>query len=248
MPKSLYDAAESPYASAGYYLARPLQHSPHASAKRIPERIISASSCLCEFFPGPWAIRWSSDDRDRRERSAAVFGIPAAKIDGVVEWATASFQKIIGWPNTFYTLDAALAARAEFLAKDLDVNVFGLGLHHDDTDRFLREAAPDERKSGYSPTGETGIYQCLKTQSRIAPGGQQIGFELLAMMFGLLTCSWLCNGLEAVCAEQLQVQTNEYGLFSAYADARRCAEHVSRDEVGAEPGLWLPWLITRYSA
>ena len=84
-----------------------------------------------------------------------------------------------------------------------------LGLHHDDTDRFLREAAPDERKSGYSPTGETGIYQCLKTQSGIAPGGQHIGFELLAMMFGLLTCSWLCNGLEAVCAEQLQVQTNE---------------------------------------
>jgi hypothetical protein len=244
----MYDAAESPYASGGYYLARPLQHGPHASVKLIPERIISASSCFCEFFPGAWAIRWSSDDRDQRERSAAVFGIPAAKIDGVVEWATTSFQKVIGWPNTFYTIDAALAAHAEFLAKDLDVNVFGLGLHRDDMERFLREAEPEEKKPGYSQTGETGIYQCLKTQSRIAPGGQHVGFELLAMMFGLLTCSWLCNGLEAVCAEQLQVQPNEYGLISEYADARRCAEYVSGDEVGAEPGLWLPWLITRYSA
>ena len=75
-----------------------------------------------------------------------------------------------------------------------------------------------------------------------------MGFELLAMMFGLLTCSWVCNGLEAVCAEHLQVQPNEYGSIPEYADARRCAEYVSRDEVGAEPGLWLPWLITRYPA
>ena len=244
----MYDAAESPYASGGYYLARPLQHGPHASAKLIPERIISASSCLCEFFPGAGrsgGLRTTGTNANvqrlfsafRRPRSTAWLNGPPA-----------SFQTVFGWPNTFYTLDAALAARAEFLAKDLDVNIFGLGLHRDDTERFLREAAPEERKPGYSQTGETGIYECLKTQSRIAPGGQHIGFELLAMMFGLLTCSWLCNGLEAVCAEQLQVQTNEYGLIPAYADARRCAEYVSRDEVGAEPGLWLPWLITRYSA
>ena len=97
----MYDAAESPYASGGYYLARPLQHGPQASAKLIPERIFSASSCLCEFFPGSWSIRWSSDDRDQRERSAAVFGIPAAKIDGVVEWATSSFQTVLGWPRNF---------------------------------------------------------------------------------------------------------------------------------------------------
>lgn len=244
----MYKTPEDQFVSAGYCIACRSKRAPHRSAKRIPETFISASGCICDFFPDSWAIRWSSDARKERERAAAAFGIQPDKIDGVVEWATTSFQKVFGWPKIFYSLEAAVVARSEFISNSVDIAVFGLGLHCDDTNQFLRVARPEDEKSGCSQAGETGIYECVKLQHTLAPGGQHLGFELLVIMFGLLTCSWLCNGLEAICAEQLQVKPNAYGFISEYADARRCAEYVSRDEVRSEPGLWLPWLITLYSA
>ena len=141
-----------------------------------------------------------------------------------------------------------MASRHKFIGNDLDVAVSGLGLHRDDTARFPEVAKPEDKKPGYSQAGETGIFECVKSGFAPAPGGQHLGFELLATMFGILTCSWLCNGLETVCAEELTVKPNEHGLIAEYSDARRCAEYIGRDEVGAEPGLWLPWLITVYSA
>jgi hypothetical protein len=244
----MYTLQVREFVSAGYYLTRRARPSPCTAGKLIPNTFISASSCICDFFPDSWTIRWSSDERQERERAATDFGIPADKIDAVIEWATAAFQKMFGWPNAFYSLDAAVAARREFVAREVDVAVFGLALQRNDAARFLEVEKPRDTTPGYSQGGETGIYECLKSQSILEPGGRHIGFELLATMFGILTCSWLCNGLETVCAEELSVKPNEYGLIADYSDARRCAEYVSRDEIGAEPGLWLPWLITTYSA
>ena len=246
--ENVHAVLEGQFVSAGYCVARRAKRGPHTSAELIPETFLSASSCLGKFFPGSWAIRWSSDDQQEREREAAHFGIRPDQIDRVMEWATSSFQEVFGWPNVFYSLDAALAARREFIGNDLDVAVFGLGLHCNDAVRFLEVAKPEDKKPGYSQAGETGIYECVKAGSGLAPGGQDLGFELLTTMFGILTCSWLCNGLETVCAEELTVKPNQYGLIAGYSDARRCAEYVGRDEVGAEPGLWLPWLINVYSA
>lgn len=140
-----------------------------------------------------------------------------------------------------------MAARSEFLSRDIDVAVFGLGLHRDDIEEFLRQGKPEEQKPGYAPQGEAGIYECVKAQSSIALTGEHVGFELLAMFFGILTCSWLCNGLETLCAEKLGIRPNVYGFINEYPDARRCAEYISGGDVGAEPGLWQPWLVTLYS-
>src|SRR5579872_4485656 len=128
---------ESQFLSAGYYLARPSNRGPHTSARLIPARLISASTCICEFFPDAWTIQWiSSVDQKERERSAAAFRLKPDEIDRIMQWATSSFQKQFGWPNTFYTLEEAFAARSEFLARDLDMAVFGLGLHCDHSEEF----------------------------------------------------------------------------------------------------------------
>jgi hypothetical protein len=239
---------EHQFLSGGYYLTRPANRGSYISAKLIPERILSASSCICQFFPDTWAIQWTADDQGERKESAAAFQIPPEKLDRIIQWATDSFEKLFGWPNVFYSLEAAMAARSEFLPKDLDVTVFGLGLHRDDAGEFLKWAKPPSQIPGYSPQGEKGIYQCINARNTIAVGGRQIGFELLSLFVGQLDHSWLCNGLETVCDEKLNVRPNEYGFIAEYSDAKRCTEYISRGEVGAEPGLWKPWLITLYSA
>ena len=34
-----------------------------------------------------------------------------------------------------------------------------------------------------------------------------------------------------------------HGLIGTFAEARKCVKYISRADVGAEPELWLPWLI-----
>jgi hypothetical protein len=223
----------STYLSGGYYVAR-------------LSGILSASDCMCSFFPDTWAIKWSSDSVEDRSKKAAAFGISNTALPEVVAWASESFEKSFGWPSAFYTLEAAQKARARFLPDDPDIVTFGLGLHESDAERFLTAAKLEETKPGCAPMGEIGVFQCVSSGEKVVAGGDFAGFELLATYLGRLTCSWLCSGLEKDCADQLGIVTNQLGFVQTYAEASRCAEFIAGDTVGAEPGLWLPWLITIY--
>jgi hypothetical protein len=235
------------YLSAGYYLARPSRRAEYMSPELIPEQVLSASGCICEFFPDDWAIEWASVSNEQRLRAARLFGIAPDNLGGVTEWATENIGKAFGWPSAFYTLEAAEQARVVLLPPDTNVVVFGLGLHEAEVDDFLEAAKPPEVREGFAPVGATGIYECVKANRRISTRGKLTGFELLSTAYGLLTCSWLCNGLENECARELGIRTNESGFVGTRPEALRCAEFISGDEVGAEPGLWLPWRVTIYS-
>jgi hypothetical protein len=69
---------------------------------------------------------------------------------------------------------------------------------------------------------------------------------VVAVELGGLSHSWICNGLESHCAEQLNIRPNVAGLIEDLAEAERCCQEISRDEVGAEPGLWLPVALVVY--
>jgi hypothetical protein len=239
---------ESEYVSGGYYVARLSRRAEYTSPELIPDRILSASGCICDFFPDTWAIEWTSDTVEDRSRQAAAFGISAIDLPKVMAWTAEFFSKAFGWPSAFYFLDAAQEARARFLPDNSEIVIFGLGLHESNVEKFLKAAKPDLTKPGCAPMGETGVFQSASSGRKIAGGGYAVGFELLATCSGLLTCSWRCNGLEKDCAHRLGIAPNRYGFVESYRDALRCAEFVSRPETRAEPGLWLPWLVTVYSA
>ena len=235
------------YLCAGYYVTRRSDRGAYISPELMPERVLSASGCICDFFPDTWAIAWTSVPDEERTRKAAGFGISPADLNAVTKWATDSFSKEFGWPDAFYTLEAAQAARARFLPGKPDILIFGLGLHESDAEEFLKAAEPPAQQPGFAPMGRSGILECVSGGANIREGGEFLGFELLAADHGMLSCSWLCNGLEKECAAQLGIRPNRSGLVESYADARRCAELIARPETGAEPGLWLPWRVTMYS-
>jgi len=234
------------YLSAGYYVTRLSDRGAHIPSELVPDKLLSASACICDFFPNGWAIAWASVTDEERLKRAAAFGVSSSGLPAVLEWATDAFSKDFGWPNTFYELEAAKDARARFLPADGDTVIIGLGLHQDDAEVFLKAATPPAPKPGFAPIGESGIFECVSSGTKIRDGGEFLGFELVATYLGILTCSWLCNGLEAVCANQLGIPPNSHGLVQTYADASRCAEFISRDGMSAEPGLWLPWRLSIY--
>jgi hypothetical protein len=219
------------YVSAGYLIA-----SPSSS-----ERILSACDRLCAFFPHVWAIEWASVTHEDRLRNAATLGFDAAALPAIVSWATDNLSRTFGWSNVFYSLDAARETTAKLVPQTTKTVILGLALHNSDVSAFLNDSAPPPR------AGETGLFECLRAGAPPAPGGETLGFELLASMFGVFTCSWLCGSLDETCEQKLGIKTNHHRFVPAYTEAARCAEFISRPGTPAEPGLWLPWLVTTYS-
>jgi hypothetical protein len=61
----------------------------------------------------------------------------------------------------------------------------------------------------------------------MAAGGDVVGFELIATLYGALSESWLHYGLEKDCIEELGTAP-------------------IKERGRGNPGLWLPWLIAVY--
>jgi hypothetical protein len=230
----------------GYLIVRPMQRDSFFSAELVPELIVSASACLCHRFPGDYAIDWSSVSEEVRATSLADFGIGPAQQPSARRWATESFDQLYGWPGTFYSLRAAMDARTTLIPPATDVRVLGLGLPEAKLDEFLRHAAPAPPTPGYAPQGETGAFTVAKRREPLAAGGRWLGLEILNLEFGEASHTWLCNQLETHCANVLAIRPNAAGFIDTFEDAQRCCEEISRQEVGAEPGPWLPFALVEY--
>jgi len=80
------------YVSGGYYLARMSPRAEYMSPDLLPERVLSGSPCICDFFPDDWTIEWTSTSADTRVKDAASFGISSPELPAVVDWATKSVE------------------------------------------------------------------------------------------------------------------------------------------------------------
>lgn len=232
----------SDYCSAGFLVTREVDRPSYVSTDLLPDRIFSASGCISPRIPDTWCIEWTQDTLGSRIEDAEAFALDSAALDKVTAWATQRFDKAIRWPNVIMDIHSALELVDLFLGALPDIRVFELGLHRSMTDEFCREAEPPPQEPGFAPMGRQGVHEALLEANTPIPGGGILGFEPL-VLDGSLSCSWLCNGLETVVAETLEIRPNKHGLIARFDDARRCVEYISRDDVGAEPGLWLPWLM-----
>lgn len=233
--------------AAGYLLVHPAPRPAWTEATLLPPEIVSASPCFCPQFPGPAAIDWVREDDAKRTAALAKLGLAEERHDEARRWATEHFGTTFGWPSTFYTLSDALEARRRFFGEASPLHVIGLGLPRAHLAAFLEAATPPPPKPGFAPTGPSGVLETVQRGEALATGGVRLGYELLALDHGLLDHSWLCNGLEVHCAEALGIRPNAHGFIERLEDAERCAKDVVRDEVGAEPGLWLPWRVVEYA-
>jgi hypothetical protein len=233
------------FVSAGYFLARLSARERWMSAELLPERILSACGCICTFFPDTWALDWSSSPAER-SKGVTAFQISEDRISNVVSWASESFEKAFGWPRVLYSLEAARAARALLEPAVDGVTLFGLGLPTDLAGTFLATAAPPPQKEGYAPVAGTGYFHCVSRRERLAEGGSPLGFEPLSTWMGLLTHSWLCNGLEKQLHENVGLIPNAHGLIATLDIARDCVRRINAGEVKGEPEEWFPWLMVQY--
>ncbi|HUR79748.1 MAG TPA: hypothetical protein VM733_03215 [Thermoanaerobaculia bacterium] len=193
-------------------------------------------------FPGPYAISWTVTPDPEREELLIEAGIPQERRERAIAWATETFDEAFGWPGVFYTVDAALAARAQFYAHESPMKVIGLGLPEDLAEGFIIDATPPQSPPGYAPNGESGYLECVRQKRPLPPDGRVLGYEALNLFMGMLGDSWLCSGLE----KELDLRAGAYGLIASLEDAARCCAAIDAGKVAAENGPWYPFVLIEY--
>ncbi|HNY26122.1 MAG TPA: hypothetical protein PLA90_00965 [Candidatus Sumerlaeota bacterium] len=236
------------YLSGGYFLTRPVDRQSWQSAQILPDRILSFSQCLFPRLPAPWMFDWMLKDEQEAFRQAADSGISPKGTLAARKWTTRHYDADMAHSGLFYRLETARDFVREFLSHNPDWTICGLGLHSSLAKRFLQEAIPPAppNSNGADPTD--GVNRAIRSGLPLANGGVPLGFELLGFDFNSynLEHSWLCNGLEVDFHENPGITLGKFGLIEKFEDARACADRIVRENIQAEPGLWLPWLIVQY--
>lgn len=218
----------------------------YVSPELISPVIVSASECICPQLPGPYAISWSSTSAKQRGSDFEEIGVRTEQRQSALEWATSALDTEFSWPGVFLTLAAARNALSRFFAAEPDMRLIGLGLPDAVAEEFITEATPPPT-AGSAPESVSGYLAVANRGDVLPPGGVHLGYELLDLEYGQLAHSWLCNGLEQHCANALAVTPGPHGLIESLDDALRCGIEINRDEVGAEPGYWLPVGLVDYT-
>ena len=224
----------SNFISAGYYITHRVDRPEwaHGDKDLLPEQIVSLSSCPGVSFQVSWG--WGEFDPD-----ALAFGVREDTIDELKRWCTEASDIEIGYPNTFYNLQAAQNFVQRFTARD-DMGVYGLGLHKSLAATFLSDNIEQAKY---------GTYQMVSRGVPLQPGGDVLGFEVIGFQYGLAE-SWLCHGLERDMHEQFGIHPNQHGLLDTYDDAYKVYEWIAEDKqqgTRAEPIPYYPWLVVRYN-
>jgi hypothetical protein len=168
---------------------------------------------------------------------AARFGIHAEGASVVIDSLTELMdaKQVLCWSTL--VSEEAVREVLRFVPETLSVRVIGLGLRP----RHLQTLLSDAPEPDAAP-------EMVAREQPMPAGGVDLGFELLG--FGYRTGkahSWLCNSLESVFDKRFRIKPLSSG-FLAEEDAEAVSSALAKDEISAEPLLWLPWLIRDYSA
>lgn len=237
------------YISGGYFITRLMPRPAGLGEGLIPDAFLTASDCLCPHIPDYSLLAWATSGQEgRMVRLLNAFQLPIPALEMLVDWVTHEYEREVGHPNIFYHRSTACEVAANFFPNRPDVMVCGLGLHRSLAPGFLSQARPPGFGTGLAPESPLGTFKAIASGRAIEPGGEALGFELLVYdpHANVLGCSWLCNGLERTFHDLHGVTPNAYGLLDTLAEASRCAAPLQAGAIAAEPGLWLPWLLTRY--
>jgi hypothetical protein len=192
--------------------------------------------------PDTWCIDWASDEGQAREQAAAEFHLDEVARKSLGAWVTARFGTTVFWPRVVLDLATARELVSRFLSHVPDIRILEMALDRESLAKLAAVAEPPPPEPGYAPMGRQGVYEVLLKGRAPTAGGVTLGFE--PMSFDIcFEHSWRCNALEIEIDRELGIRPNEHGLIGTWEQAQKSVEYIRRDDVGAEPGLWLPWLV-----
>ncbi len=227
------------YLLGGYFLCETYPAGNAAEASDSSGAVVSVSGCLCQTIPDSWAFRWADCEESDRVVQAGRFGLSQNALRRLMDWVEEHFGRDLGWPDVFFSREAAKAFADEFLSDKKRAMLLGIGLPVSLAAGFLEETAP--RKTDMV----SGICTLIEQGRLLSREGEIMGYEVLGLETDLMH-SWMCHsefGMETV--ERLGISVGAHGLLTSESDAAAVARAYNEGP-GTEPVWWAPWLLARY--
>jgi len=226
--------------SGGWYVVRLLERPASLGSGLLPERVLTLSSCLTQFFPGSWAIEEASHSADARVAGARKLGLEVGRLPALThEMSAATTAGELGRPCVWRSMEAARRAASRFGCASQDFALVELGVPVERADDLIAHTRPSRGAD------RGGFYEHLSERRLIHTGGEVLGWEPLGVEASGDFHSWLCNSLHDVAKVRLGVKPGAFGLL-ANEEAARAVDRMIAASVGAEPVPWFPGLVLRH--
>lgn len=217
----------------GYYIIKPISMTDWMNNKVLHELVLSASRCICNFYPDIDMI-WNQS-KENKETYRKTLMLDNHTYDEMEYWINDRFEKNFDFPDVFNNYESAVEFYDKYLGSLNDLRIIGIALPNKFRDIFLEEQ--DDLRYG--------VCKNLSQSLRINMEGIVLGYEILGFEYGGFH-SYICNGLEDYYYDKYNLKLNDNGLISTLDEAEILADYTNREIEGAEPVLWLPWVLLEY--
>jgi hypothetical protein len=214
----------------GYYIIKPTTRSDWMNEDVLHEIILSASRCICDFFPDIDVV-WSKSKK-KKEEYMKTLGLDSHTYNEMELWINKEFEYNFDFPDVFNSYESAVEFCHKFLYSQNDLRVIGVALPKIHRDAFLEEQ--DDLRYGICKN----LNKSLSIDSNITI----LGYEILGYEYGGFH-SYICNGLEDDYYDKYNFKLNKNGLISTMEEAQILSDYTNEVIEGTEPVLWLPWII-----
>jgi len=215
------------YIAGGFYITHYMSRPAWMQADLIPDEYLSLSGCISDRLPV--ASSWLTDVPDEAKN----LGMTPDLWESFKEWSNDNLGKQFGYPDTFYTLEAARRILKHYFPIPNQLMIMGIGLHKSRVQAFLTQ---------HQDSGDYyGVYKVLSQLHVLREGALIKGLEVLGYGNGI-NHSWLCYNMEWQCHQKLGIAPNDAGLLGE-SDADAVNAYVNENEGGWS---WQPWLVVQY--
>lgn len=214
----------------GYFIVKPTPRPHWMNGNVIHEKVMSASNCLCDFYPDINIIRNKS--QKVKEEYRITLGLDISTYDKMENWINEKFEKDLELPYIFSSYESAFEFYGKFLYNQNDLRIIGIALPNIYKDSFIEE----QDDLSY------GVCKMINKHIPINIHNTTLGYEILGYDWGGFH-SYICNGLENMYYDKYKLVLNENGFISTLEEADILSRYTNNVIENKEPVLWLPWAI-----
>lgn len=217
------------YYLGGYFIIKSISRTEWMNHDVLPESILSASSCICDFYPDSSVV--FNKSRKKKKKYMKEIGIDFLEYKQMEDWLNKESENHFDYPNVFSSPNSANEFRQKFLYNQSGLRIIGVALPKTYKDSFL-----EEQDLGY------GICKNINKAMAIDSHSTILGYEILGYEHGGFH-SYLCNGLENQYKNKFNYTLNKNGFIETLKEAQVLANYTNDEVKDTEPVRWVPWAI-----
>lgn len=225
----------------GYCIITPVERPDYMDKQLIPDTVLSASDCICDFHP-EINVLWGRS-KEVKHKYIQRLNISESTYEEIANWVADKFEGgFFAYPQVFTTIELAKEFLYKYLCHLSDAKIIGIGLPEKYVDEFITYEEPLN-----AGENQNGIEKLLLSGLPIEEKDSKfMGYEILGYESGSFH-SYLCNGLEKDFNEHFKFTLNQNGFIPSLEEAASYCEYSNDENLDTETVLWLPWAIYDYT-